>query len=87
MDVLVLEDEAPLREFEVAYLRDAGYGTVEAADGQRRSNRVAATRATMLSNTTPSASLYGILRSTTSHPFGAYLSEGERINGEVTYSY
>ena len=34
MDVLVIEDEAPIREFEVTYLRDAGYGTIEAADGQ-----------------------------------------------------
>src|SRR5258708_31677785 len=34
MDVLVIEGEAPIREFEVTYLRDAGYGTIEAADGQ-----------------------------------------------------
>ena len=34
MEVLVIEDEAPIREFEVTYLRDAGYGTIEAADGQ-----------------------------------------------------
>lgn len=31
---MVIEDEAPLREFEVMYLRDAGYGIIEAADGQ-----------------------------------------------------
>ena len=34
MDVLVIEDEAPLREFEAMYLRDAGYGTIKAADDQ-----------------------------------------------------
>ena len=34
MEVLVIEDEAPIREFEVTYLRDAGYGIIEAADGQ-----------------------------------------------------
>ena len=34
MEVLVIEDEAPIREFEVTYLRDAGYRTIEAADGQ-----------------------------------------------------
>src|SRR5689334_6443073 len=34
MKVLVIEDEAPIREFEVTYLRDAGYDTIEAADGQ-----------------------------------------------------
>lgn len=34
MTILVIEDEAPIREFEVAYLRDAGYETIEAADGQ-----------------------------------------------------
>lgn len=34
MEVLVIEDEAPIREFEVTYLRDAGYETIEAADGQ-----------------------------------------------------
>lgn len=34
MKILVIEDEAPIREFEVTYLRDAGYQTVEAADGQ-----------------------------------------------------
>jgi len=34
MKVLVIEDEAAIREFEVAYLRDAGYETAEATDGQ-----------------------------------------------------
>jgi DNA-binding response OmpR family regulator len=34
MKVLVIEDEAQIREFEVTYLHDAGYTTVEAADGQ-----------------------------------------------------
>jgi len=34
MKVLVVEDEAAIREFEVTYLRDAGYETIEAADGQ-----------------------------------------------------
>jgi DNA-binding response OmpR family regulator len=34
MKILVVEDEAPIREFEVTYLRDAGYGIIEAADGQ-----------------------------------------------------
>lgn len=34
MKVLVIEDEAQIREFEVTYLRDAGYDTIEAADGQ-----------------------------------------------------
>jgi two-component system alkaline phosphatase synthesis response regulator PhoP len=34
MVVLVIEDEASIREFEVTYLRDAGYQTIEAADGQ-----------------------------------------------------
>lgn len=34
MEILVIEDEAPIREFEVTYLRDAGYETIEAADGQ-----------------------------------------------------
>ena len=34
MEVLVIEDEAQIREFEVTYLRDAGYKTIEAADGQ-----------------------------------------------------
>jgi two-component system alkaline phosphatase synthesis response regulator PhoP len=34
MKILVIEDEASIREFEVTYLRDAGYEIVEAADGQ-----------------------------------------------------
>lgn len=34
MTILVIEDEASIREFEVTYLRDAGYETIEAADGQ-----------------------------------------------------
>ncbi|HEX3568397.1 MAG TPA: response regulator transcription factor [Candidatus Saccharimonadales bacterium] len=34
MTILVIEDEASIREFEVTYLRDAGYKTIEAADGQ-----------------------------------------------------
>jgi len=34
MTILVIEDEASIREFEVTYLRDAGYDTLEAADGQ-----------------------------------------------------
>lgn len=34
MTIMVVEDEASIREFEVTYLRDAGYGTEEAADGQ-----------------------------------------------------
>ena len=34
MKVLVIEDEASIREFEVTYLRDAGYEIIEAADGQ-----------------------------------------------------
>lgn len=34
MQILVVEDEAPIREFEITYLRDAGYDTVEAVDGQ-----------------------------------------------------
>lgn len=33
MKILVVEDEASIREFEVTYLRDAGYQTIEAADG------------------------------------------------------
>jgi two-component system alkaline phosphatase synthesis response regulator PhoP len=33
MEILIVEDEAPIREFEVTYLRDAGYKTIEAADG------------------------------------------------------
>jgi len=34
MPLLVVEDEAPIREFEVTYLRDAGYEVIEATDGQ-----------------------------------------------------
>jgi DNA-binding response OmpR family regulator len=34
MTILVTEDEASIREFQVTYLRDAGYDTIEAADGQ-----------------------------------------------------
>lgn len=34
MKILIAEDEASIREFEVTYLRDAGYNTTEAADGQ-----------------------------------------------------
>jgi DNA-binding response OmpR family regulator len=34
MAILVVEDEASIREFEVTYLRDAGYEVFEAADGQ-----------------------------------------------------
>ena len=34
MKILITEDEAAIREFEVSYLRDAGYETIEAADGQ-----------------------------------------------------
>jgi len=34
MKALIVEDESSIREFEVTYLRDAGYGTIEAADGQ-----------------------------------------------------
>lgn len=33
MQVLVIEDEASIREFEVTYLRDAGFETIEATDG------------------------------------------------------
>ncbi|HEU5122151.1 MAG TPA: response regulator transcription factor [Candidatus Saccharimonadales bacterium] len=33
MKILVVEDEASIREFEVTYLRDAGFETIEAADG------------------------------------------------------
>lgn len=33
MQVLVIEDEASIREFEVTYLRDAGFDTLEATDG------------------------------------------------------
>jgi len=35
MKVLVIEDEASIREFEVTYLRDAGYEIIEASDGQQ----------------------------------------------------
>jgi len=34
MTILVVEDEPPIREFEVTYLRNAGYDTIEAANGQ-----------------------------------------------------
>lgn len=34
MKILVVEDEPSIREFEVTYLRDAGYTTIEAHDGQ-----------------------------------------------------
>jgi len=34
MKILVIEDEASIREFEVTYLQDAGYETIEAADGR-----------------------------------------------------
>lgn len=34
MAILIVEDETSIREFEVTYLRDAGFETVEAADGQ-----------------------------------------------------
>lgn len=34
MKILVAEDEASIREFEVTYLRKAGYETIEASDGQ-----------------------------------------------------
>ncbi len=34
MKVLVIEDEAPIREFEITYLRDAGFETIEATDGR-----------------------------------------------------
>lgn len=34
MEILLVEDEATIREFEVTYLRDAGYDVVEATDGQ-----------------------------------------------------
>jgi len=33
MAILVLEDESAIREVEMAYLRDAGYETAEAATG------------------------------------------------------
>ena len=34
MKVLIVEDEAAIREFEVTYLRDAGFTAIEATDGQ-----------------------------------------------------
>lgn len=34
MKILIIEDEPRIREFEVTYLRDAGYETLEAGDGQ-----------------------------------------------------
>lgn len=34
MKILVVEDEPSIREFEVTYLRDAGYDIIEASDGQ-----------------------------------------------------
>ena len=34
MAILIVEDEASIREFEVTYLRDAGYTTIEASNGQ-----------------------------------------------------
>jgi len=34
MAILIVEDEASIREFEVTYLRDAGHETIEASDGQ-----------------------------------------------------
>lgn len=34
MTILIVEDEHRIREFEVTYLRDAGYEIIEAADGQ-----------------------------------------------------
>lgn len=34
MTILVVEDEPSIREFEVTYLHDAGYKTIEATDGQ-----------------------------------------------------
>jgi DNA-binding response OmpR family regulator len=34
MAILIVEDEASIREFEVTYLRDAGYETLEASDGR-----------------------------------------------------
>jgi DNA-binding response OmpR family regulator len=34
MRILIVEDEASIREFEVTYLHDAGFETIEAADGQ-----------------------------------------------------
>jgi DNA-binding response OmpR family regulator len=38
MRILVVEDEPAIREFEVTYLHDAGYETIEAADGQSAIN-------------------------------------------------
>lgn len=35
MNVLVVEDEAAIRESEVAFLHKAGYGTIEAVDGKQ----------------------------------------------------
>ena len=34
MEILIVEDETAIREFEVTYMRDAGYKTIEAMDGQ-----------------------------------------------------
>jgi DNA-binding response OmpR family regulator len=34
MAILIVEDETSIREFEVTYLRDAGYETIEASDGR-----------------------------------------------------
>jgi DNA-binding response OmpR family regulator len=34
MAILIVEDEASIREFEVTYLRDAGHETIEASDGR-----------------------------------------------------
>lgn len=34
MKILVAEDEPSIREFEITYLRQAGYETIEAADGE-----------------------------------------------------
>ena len=34
MVILVVEDEIPIREFEVTYLKEAGYSTLEAGSGQ-----------------------------------------------------
>lgn len=34
MEILVVEDEAAIREFEATYLRSAGYEIIEAVDGQ-----------------------------------------------------
>jgi two-component system alkaline phosphatase synthesis response regulator PhoP len=38
MTILIVEDEPSIREFEVTYLRDAGYEIIEAADGQSAIN-------------------------------------------------